>query len=536
MLETFIALLLTVAAFIVALAVLIVFGLFDRRQTSRLRSFSEAERDTIVFIFENETLLDATPAARQLLDSAPRHGPVWDHLAGILRPRFPRLNDWIHDLGDIGNIEMTSLDGTSVIRAEWHDGVARLSLESVEQNAPVGLDRHSFGAMTHELDSLRASADRTPYPIWREDSAGVITWCNTAYLDLADSLSEDDLRSWPPRRIFELGDKTQVEPASETTPALHRIAIAAPGENTRRWFEVSATPFADHEHLLTAIPADRLVRAETSLNEFVTTLTKTFASLPIGLAIFDRQRELALFNPALMDLTVLPAEFLIGKPTLSTFLDRLRQHRMIPEPKDYKSWRHQMSDLVAAAQNGTYEETWSLPTGQTYRVSGRPHPDGAVALLFEDISAEISLTRRFRTEIETGQAALDALPEAVAVFTPGGILSISNQAYAELWGSDPSSGFADLTIADAARAWQGQSTPSPVWERLRAFVARSGSPRDSWSASVALSDGRHLICRATPLARGATMIDFTAAAPARLAEDALAVHRPGTSIGAHFEA
>ena len=62
---------------------------------------------------------------------------------------------------------------------------------------------------------------------------------------------------------------------------------------------------------------------------------------------------------------------------------------MMPEPKDYRSWRQQMSDLEAAAQNGTYEETWALPTGQTYRVTGRPHPDGAVALLFEDISAEV---------------------------------------------------------------------------------------------------------------------------------------------------
>ena len=67
------------------------------------------------------------------------------------------------------------------------------------------------------------------------------------------------------------------------------------------------------------MPADRLVKAETSLQEFVTTLTKTFAALPIGLVIFDRARELALFNPALMDLTLLPASFLISKPSLSPF-------------------------------------------------------------------------------------------------------------------------------------------------------------------------------------------------------------------------
>jgi len=49
---------------------------------------------------------------------------------------------------------------------------------------------------------------------------------------------------------------------------------------------------------------------------FVQTLTKTFAQLSIGLAIFNRERQLVLFNPALIDLTALPADFLTGRPHL----------------------------------------------------------------------------------------------------------------------------------------------------------------------------------------------------------------------------
>jgi PAS domain-containing protein len=126
-----------------------------------------------------------------------------------------------------------------------------------------------------------------------------------------------------------------------------------------------------------ALPSDRLVRTEVSLRNFRQTLTKTFAHLPIGLAIFDRDRQLALFNPALLDLTALPADFLSSRPTLFAFLDAMRDRNMIPEPKDYRSWRRQMADLEKAAASGRYEETWILPSGQTYRVIGRPHPDGA---------------------------------------------------------------------------------------------------------------------------------------------------------------
>ena len=109
------------------------------------------------------------------------------------------------------------------------------------------------------------------------------------------------------------------------------------------------------------LPADAAVRAERSLREFVQTLTKTFADLPIALAIFDRQRQLQLFNPALIDLTNLPTGFLTARPTLFDLLDKLRELRMVPEPKDFRSWRQQMSNLESAAATGHHVEEWSLP-------------------------------------------------------------------------------------------------------------------------------------------------------------------------------
>ena len=124
-----------------------------------------------------------------------------------------------------------------------------------------------------------------------------------------------------------------------------------------------------------------------------------------------------MFNPVLLDLTGMPAEALAIRPSIRTFLDGLRERGKLPEHRDYRSWREQVADLEAKAESGTYAETWTLTSGQTLRVTGRPHPDGAIAFLFEDISAEVTLTRRYRAEIETGRAVLDALPEAIAVFS-----------------------------------------------------------------------------------------------------------------------
>jgi hypothetical protein len=70
----------------------------------------------------------------------------------------------------------------------------------------------------------------------------------------------------------------------------------------------------------------------------------------------------------------LSPEYLSARPTLLSFFDNLRDHQIMPEPKNYRSWRESMAELVNAASEGSYLETWSLPSGLTYRVSGRPHP------------------------------------------------------------------------------------------------------------------------------------------------------------------
>jgi PAS domain-containing protein len=223
--------------------------------------------------------------------------------------------------------------------------------------------------------------------------------------------------------------------------------------------------------------------------------------------IFDRQRRLMIFNPALTDLTGLPFDFLSARPVVTTVLDRLREAQMLPEPKNYTSWREEIAALEIAAKNGTYCETWNLPNGSTYRVTGRPHPNGAVAFLFEDISAEISLTRHFRAELEVSSGIFDALDEAMVVFSASGSLTMSNKAYARLWQRPGTASMADSSVIEETQLWQDGCAPSPIWRDVRDFVSGFGD-REAWEEVVVLNDGRHCQCRVTPLAGNATLVSF----------------------------
>ena len=148
-----------------------------------------------------------------------------------------------------------------------------------------------------------------------------------------------------------------------------------------------------------------------------------------------------------------------------------------------------------------------MPSGSVYCVSGRPHPDGAVAFLFEDITAEITLTRQFRAELELVQAIFDKLADAIAVFSPDGSLAFSNCAYYRLWGTEPDAGLIQQSVQEITRTWQDQCLATPVWGEIRNFVTDSDK-RAEWSACVSLRDGTPVSCTVSPIQNGATIVRF----------------------------
>ena len=131
---------------------------------------------------------------------------------------------------------------------------------------------------------------------------------------------------------------------------------------------------------------------------------------------------------------------------------------------------------------------------------GRPHPDGAVALLFEDISTEMSRTRRYRADVELGQSVIDAMDEAVAVFSSVGLLVLSNTAYVKLWGHDPQETLGEVGIAVVSAHWRSHTAPSAIWARAEDFVTTLGE-RQAWSEEARLNDGRLMACRFMPAGR-----------------------------------
>lgn len=286
---------------------------------------------------------------------------------------------------------------------------------------------------------------------------------------------------------------------------------AGRAELAGQWFDIVVRPNGEGQ-VFSAIPAEAVVRAEGSLRDFRTTMSDTFAQLETGLALFDAQGRLQLFNPAMGELTGLAVEFLARRPSLGAVLDALRDKGTLPEPKEWLAWRRMMVELPMRSGALSHEETWALPGGVTYRMTLRPQAKGSFAMLVEDISTEMIRSRRHRADVELAQAVIDTLEEGIAVFAGSGHLVLSNAAYAELWGHDPAATMLEGTIARMAAHWREVSAPDPLWTRIEDFIALTGE-REAWQAEARLRDGRLIACRIAPIWDGATLAAFRPIAP-----------------------
>ena len=462
-------------------------------------TFNPMSGDGTVFLFSDSNLIDATADAWDVFGHGSNSLDDLNKMIAILAKEFPQFKDKLADPAAMEFRICSESDPTVFVDARRTDDRLRIAINGDESwTRKLAALRLSCDASNAEAALMRDITTHSSQLVWHEDRHGTLLWANHAYT----------------RTLRELGVKDLIKTKDMPAPGHdRRLAVKAMTGETEKWFDISTISHADGL-LCFADDATEIVRASTSKTQFVETVGRTFAELSTGLAIFDKNRLLTMFNPAFLDMTNLPIDFLTARPAIYTVLDRLRELRMMPEPKDYVSWRDQFTAVEAGAKNGTYSKNWSLADGQTYRVTGRPYPDGAFALLFEDISAEVSLTRRFRLDIETGQAVLDTLSDAIAVFSSAGTLVMSNRAYISLWSDGPEQVLEHRLLQTEMKTWQDQCIPSPMWNDMREFIQQLGV-RPPWSDNALLDDGRHLSCHANRIAGGMTMVRFAIATPKR---------------------
>ena len=114
------------------------------RHRTPARKLLEGSEKSLVFIFDDESLIDATVPAQALLKTVPHAKTDWQRLLAVLCARFPTLKSDLTDLAQSGRKTLIAegADDPTIIVAEWWDDLVRIELLNPEETTPeIPVDR-----------------------------------------------------------------------------------------------------------------------------------------------------------------------------------------------------------------------------------------------------------------------------------------------------------------------------------------------------------------------------------------------------------
>ncbi|MEM7694914.1 MAG: ATP-binding protein [Pseudomonadota bacterium] len=344
------------------------------------------------------------------------------------------------------------------------------------RGAGIGDGRHA-----KHLAALLATA---PHPTWVEDGKRARLWWNEAYAKTAGgdhSLLDANARGTFP---------------TANGPNHARVATVVDG--ARKVLDV-ATHREDGILAALAMDITDVAATLTAKERALQSHAATLDHLTAAIAIFGPDRRLAFHNAAFADLWSLPQNFLMSAPEEETVLDRLRSERKLPETADFRGWKR--DQLKGYATREQFERWWHLPDGQTLRVIANPGADGGVTIIYENVTEQLALERRYNALSRTQSETIDNLGEGVASFGPDGLLRLSNPAFWAHTGATKAP--LGTHVRDIAATAPAET--SGAWSVLAAQVTGLTDHRTAAKGRTERLDGHVLDYAVNPLPDGSTL-------------------------------
>ncbi len=494
--------------------VLLVFAIWRLFFAAHRAGEPEVLTDGAVLLSSDGLVQQASPEARTLFGECVGQ-PLGPLLDGMLGPEAPDAREALGRLEVLGEpldmlvrlpdgraFEMVGEPSGALIRlvlrdASYVDGKLR-EAETRVQAAETLLHDHNW-----EQQTLHGLVAEAPIIAWHRTAEGQVNWS-------AGQIRTRNGAVTPEQTVDLIVARTRLnrQPALAGQPQKSRIEIVVNDGAETVSLHVIEIVRQDGSRIGFATDAGTAAAAERTLTRFVQTMTETFAHLTVGLAIFDRNQTLALFNPALVQMWQVEPAWLARRPSLRDILDELRAIRRLPEVEDFHKWRSKLLSLFENTEAADYEELWHLADGSNIRVLARPHPHGSLAFNFDDVTERMRLEQRYRHSIDLRRATLDGLTEGIAVFGANGLLQFVNQAFHEIWGTDSETVHAAMHARQLIALCESIAGGSDTWQRLHGFITGDDNRR-VWTARLRMGSRRVLTARFTPLPDGSTMAVFS---------------------------
>lgn len=377
------------------------------------------------------------------------------------------------------------------------------------------IDQHQW--LARDIRSGRALLNALPMPVWLKGVDGRISWVNKAYVAAVEAASEEEVIE----RQIELLESRQRQAITRRlapgVPYRDRLALVVGGE--RKPHDVIVLALED-AIAGAAIDVAAIESAKGELDRQVAAYDRTLDRVATAVAIFDREQKLTFFNEAYLKLWQLDPEWLAGKPSDGSILDRLRELGRLPETVNYREWK---GKILACYRNGAgLEDWWHLPDGRILHVFSEQRPDGGVTHLYVDESERFALESSYNALIDVQRETLDSLQEGVVVFGTNGRIKLHNRAFAQIWKLQREALTLRPPHIDELIALVRVLYDEPrTWRRLSRAVTTFSDQRDAIEGQMVRPDNSVIDYAATPLPDGGTLITFVDVTDSKRYERAL---------------
>lgn len=283
-----------------------------------------------------------------------------------------------------------------------------------------------------QLSQLQDMLDNLPFPIWLRNSKLKIINYNKKFAEINDSdVSEiTDINGTPV--AYNLARTAQ----AINKPRKASLNLIKNGE--RLIMEATETPFHAEDCLDkiyttgTLIDISELDEIKRNLKVHQNAQLEILGTLGTAFAVFDQHLKLAFHNHAFAELWQLEDDWFEQNPGYTTFLDTIREKRLLPEVPDYvmfKSEEQKKFSQIIEPQ----KDMLHLPNGKTLRRLRAPYPTGGLIFAFEDITDRLATTSAYNSLLSVQKEILENLFEGILIFGTSGRLTFYNQAYLNIW-------------------------------------------------------------------------------------------------------
>ncbi len=341
------------------------------------------------------------------------------------------------------NKKIFTVSGTRINSADSEININCLWFRDITQTTDfINRVTEEAVACRQKLEDYRILIDNIPCPIWLRNENLDITLLNRRYLNL---IGLKDFKNITPENTIlrDLGNTTNLlelaKNAKESNTAQKKQINILSGGDLRK-YEITETPYYDSSFKTTRtigslIDITDFDEAKRSYQVHLDSHLDILSSLDTAFCIINTKHIFTFGNAAFLKLWNLPENFIDNEPHYNAFLEKIREQKTLPEVSDFKAYKEDENKAFDALTEQR-EDLLYIPDGRTFRRIRAPHPNGTL-IAYEDITGQLTATRRLNDLIAVQQGILDNISDSVIIFSPSLKLKSYNTAFHRLWEISP---------------------------------------------------------------------------------------------------